>query len=245
MAASPQGGVVLFMRFPNRWKADHQPMRSNVQTPPESSFDFSGVVTLNGSFATGGIIFAPRDVADTLMYIQTGRVKLSVLSKTNKEVIIALLGPGEFLGEGCLGRRNVRTRTATAIAPTVLRIIKRKEMIRALHADPALSDSFLSYLISRNIRIEKDLIDQHTQPSEKRLARALLLLAGTGDRRKLHRFVGISQETLATMIGTTRSRVNFFMNKFRRLGFVRYRGRLGANGGMHINCRRLAKALRR
>jgi CRP/FNR family transcriptional regulator, cyclic AMP receptor protein len=218
-------------------------MSSNIETLPKISFDLGGVVTLNESFATGGIIFSQGDLAETLMYIQKGRVKLSAASKTDKEAIVAILGPGEFLGEVCLGSQNIRMRTATAIVPTALQIIERNEMIRALHTDHALSYCFLSYLLSRNIRIEEDLIDQVSHCSERRLARALLLLAGKGNRRKLHRFAGISQGTLATWIGTTRSRVNFFMNKFRTLGFIEYRGRLDANGGMHINTSLLAKAL--
>jgi CRP-like cAMP-binding protein len=179
------------------------------------------------------------------MYIQRGRVKLSVTSKTDKEAIVAILGPGEFLGEVCLGSQNIRKGTATAIAPTALQVIERNEMIRALHADCALSYCFLSYLISRNIRLEEDFVDQVSQSSERRLARALLLLAGKGTQRKLHRFAGISQETLATMIGTTRSHVNVFMNKFRKLGFIKYHGPLDANGGIHINSSLLAKALRK
>jgi CRP-like cAMP-binding protein len=179
------------------------------------------------------------------MYIKRGRVKLSVVSKTGKEAIVAILGPGEFLGEMCLGSQKIRMRTATAIAPTALQVIERNEMIRALHADQALSYSFLSYLLSRNIRLEEDLIDQVSQSSERRLARALLLLAGSGNRRKLHSFSGISQETLATMIGTTRPRVNFFMNKFRMLGFIKYRGPLDAHGGIEINTSLLATALRK
>jgi CRP-like cAMP-binding protein len=133
-------------------------------------------------------------------------------------------------------------RTATAIAPTVLKIIERNEMLRALRADPALSYAFLSYMLSRNIRIEEDFIDQVSRSSEKRLARALLMLAGNGNQPKQHSFSGISQGTLATMIGTTRSRVNFFMNKFRKLGFIKYHGTLDATGGLHINASRLAKA---
>jgi CRP/FNR family cyclic AMP-dependent transcriptional regulator len=172
-------------------------------------------------------------------------VKLSVASKTDKEAIVAILGPGEFLGETCLGSQNIRIRTATAIAPTALQVIRRSEMIRALRADHALSYRFMSYLISRNIRLEEDLVDQVSHCSERRLARALLLLAGKGNRRKLHRFGGISQGTLAALIGTTRSRVNLFMNKFRTLGFIKYRGRLDANGGILIDTSLLAKALRK
>jgi CRP/FNR family transcriptional regulator, cyclic AMP receptor protein len=210
---------------------------------PKISFDLGGVATLNESFATGGTIFIQGDTAETLMYIQKGRVKLSVASKTDKEAVVAILGPGEFLGEACLGSQKIRIRSATAIAPTAVQVIERNEMIRAFHADNALSYCFLSYLLSRNIRLEDDLIDQVSQCSESRLARAPLLLSVNGNRRKLHRFSGISQGTLATMIGTTRSRVNFFLNKFRMRGFIKYRGRLDANGGMLINRSLLARVL--
>jgi CRP/FNR family cyclic AMP-dependent transcriptional regulator len=220
-------------------------MRSNIEVPPKISFDLGGLVTLNENFAPGGTIFFQGDVAETLMYIRAGRVKLSVASKPDKEAIVAILGPGEFLGEACLGRnRNIRMGTATAIVPTALEIIEKNEMVRALHADHALSYAFLSYLLSRNIRLEEDLVDQVSHSSERRLARALLLLAGQGIRRKRHRFAGISQETLATMIGTTRARVNFFMNKFRKRGFIKYHRLLDANGGLHVNTSRLAKVLR-
>jgi len=218
-------------------------VRSNRNALPKISFDLAAAVTRYESFATGGTIFAQGDIAKTLMYIQRGRVKLSVASGSDKEAIVAILGPGEFLGEACLGSRKIRMRTATAIAPTALQVIERNEMIRALHADRALSYSFLSYLLSRNIRIEDDLIDQVSHSSEKRLARALLLLAGKGNLHKLHRFTGISQGTLAAMIGTTRSRVSFFMNKFRRLGFIKYHGRHDQGGEMQINTSLLTKAL--
>jgi CRP/FNR family transcriptional regulator, cyclic AMP receptor protein len=201
-----------------------------------------GVVTLDESFAPGGTIFSQGDIAETLMYIQKGRVKLSVTSKTGKNAIVAILGPGEFLGEVCLGSQNIRRVTASAIAPTALQVIERNEMMRALHVDHTLSYCFLSYLLSRNIRLEEDLVDQVSHSSEKRLARALLLLAGKGHRRKLHRFAGISQATLAAMIGATRAHVNVFMNKFRERGFIKYRGPLDANGGIQINSSRLAKA---
>jgi CRP/FNR family cyclic AMP-dependent transcriptional regulator len=134
-------------------------------------------------------------------------------------------------------------RTATAIAPTALQVIERNEMIRALHADHVLSYAFLSYMLSRNIRLEEDLVDQVSQGCERRLARTLLLLAGKGNQRNPHRFPGISQGTLAMMIGTTRARVNFFMNKFRKLGFIKYNGRSDQNGEIHINTSLLAAAL--
>jgi CRP/FNR family cyclic AMP-dependent transcriptional regulator len=226
-----------------RNRRPNQPMKSNIEALPKISFNLGGVVTLNKSFATGETIFSQGDTAETLMYIQKGRVKLSVASKTRKEAIVAILGPGEFLGEACIGSQNIRMRTATAIAPTALQVIERNEMIRALHADHALSYCFLSYLLSRNSRLEEDLIDQVSHSGERRLARALLLLAGSGNRRKLHRISGISQGTLATMIGTTRPRVNFFMNKFRMLGFIKYRGSLDPPGGIQINTSLLAKAL--
>jgi len=219
-----------------------QRIRLSMETLPKISFDLAGVVTLKTSFRAGQTIFSQGASAVTFMYIQSGRVKLSVASKTDKEPIVSILGPGEFFGEVCLGSQNLRVRTATAIAPTVLKVIERNEMLRALRADQALSYAFLSYMLSRNIRLEEDLIDQVSQCGERRLARALLLLAGEGNPHNQHSFAGISQGTLATMIGTTRSRVNFFMNKFRTLGFIKYHGSLDANGGLHINTSRLAKA---
>ena len=135
-------------------------MTSNIQAPPKISFDFAGVATIYESFATGGTIFSQGDSAETLMYIQRGRVKLSAVSKAGKEAIVAILGPGEFLGETCLGSQNIRTRTATAMTRTALEVIARNEMIRALRDDRAVSYAFLSYLLSRNIRIEEDLLDQ-------------------------------------------------------------------------------------
>jgi CRP/FNR family cyclic AMP-dependent transcriptional regulator len=222
-----------------------QPMKFNIETSPKISFDLDGVSTINESVAAGSTIFSQGDIAETLMYIQRGCVKLSVTSKTDKDAIVAILGPGEFLGEACLGTQNIRMGTATAIAATALQVIEGNEMVRALHADHALAYCFLSYLISRNVRLEKDLADQVSHSSERQLARALLLLAGKGAQRRLHRFAGISQETLATIIGTTRASVNFFMNKFRKLGFIKYHGPLDANGGIHINSSLLAKARRK
>jgi len=236
MAESARHAIAPKNRGPN------QPMRFNLEAPPKISFDLTGVFTINESVAAGGTIFSQGDTAETLMYIQRGRVKLSVTSTIDKEAIVAILGPGDFLGEACLGSQNIRMGTATAIAATALQVIERNEMVRALHADHALSYCFLSYLISRNIRLEEDLVDQVSHSSERRLARALLLLAGKGAQRRRHRFAGISQETLATIIGATRAHVNFFMNKFRKLGFIKYHGPLDANGGIHINRSLLAKA---
>jgi CRP/FNR family transcriptional regulator, cyclic AMP receptor protein len=134
-------------------------MRSNIEAPPAISFDLAGVATLNEAFATGATIFSQGDIAQTLMYIQAGRVKLSVASEAGEVAIVSILGPGDFLGEECLGSQNIRIRTATAIAPTALQVIERNKMIRALHTDHALSYAFLSYLISRNIRIEEDFVE--------------------------------------------------------------------------------------
>jgi CRP-like cAMP-binding protein len=217
--------------------------KSSIEVVPKITFDLGGVVKLDESFGAGETIFSQGDIAETLMYIQSGRVKLSVDSKTGMQAILAILGPGEFLGEVCLRSHNIRTRTATAMAPTTLQVIERNEMLRALHADRTLTYAFLSYMLSRNIRLEENLVDQVSQGCERRLARALLLLAGKGNHRKQHEFAGVSQKTLAMMIGTTRPRVNFFMNKFRVLGLIKYHGPLNANGGLHINTSRLAKAL--
>ena len=178
----------------------------------------------------GTLVFAQGAAANTVFYIQDGTVKLSVLSAAGKEAVVALLGPGEFFGEGCLAGQPRRMGSATTItATTVLRISKR-EMMRTLHEQHDLSDRFIAHVLARNIRIEEDLVDQLFNSSEKRLARTLLLLARYGTHDSAQRTLPkLSQETLAEMVGTTRSRVNYFMNKFRRLGFIEY------NGGVEIN----------
>ena len=175
-------------------------------------------------------IFSQGDPAKNVFYIQKGGVRLSVVNETGKEAVVAILGPGDFFGEGCLAGQPIRIGTATAITPTTVLVIEKKEMIRVLHAEHAFSDRFISYMLSRNIRVEEDLVDQLFNSSEKRLARTLLLLARYGKEDKPQKMLPkISQEMLAEMIGTTRSRVNLFMNKFRKLGFIKY------NGGLHIN----------
>jgi CRP-like cAMP-binding protein len=157
-------------------------------------------------------------------------VKLTVVSEVGKEAVVAILGPGDFFGEGCLAGQSVRMGTATAITPSTLLVIEKREMLKVLHEQHALSDRFIRFMLARNIRIEEDLIDQLFNSSEKRLARTLLLLARYGTDDKPHGVLPkISQETLAEIIGTTRPRVNFFMNKFRKLGFIKY------NGGLQIN----------
>jgi CRP/FNR family cyclic AMP-dependent transcriptional regulator len=171
-------------------------------------------------------VFSQGDPAKNVMYIQEGGVKLTVVNATGKEAVVAILGPGDFLGEGCLAGQPKCIATATTIAPTTVLIIEKEEMIRVLHTEHAFSDRFLSHMLARNIRVESDLIDQLFNSSEKRLARTLLLLARYGKQDQPERMIArISQETLAEMIGTTRSRVNFFMNKFRNLGFIEYSSR--------------------
>ncbi len=197
-----------------------------------------GVSTRVAEYRRTEKIYSQGEPAKDVMYIQKGGVKLSVLNELGKEAVVAVLGPGDFFGEGSMAGQSVRMGTASAITPTTLLIIEKKEMIRMLHSEHAFSDRFVAYMLSRNIRIEEDLIDQLFNSSEKRLARTLLLLARYGKQDQPQKIVPkVSQEMLAEMIGTTRSRVNFFMNKFRKLGFVRY------NGGLHINSSLLSVVL--
>ena len=162
----------------------------------------------------------------------------SVVNETGKEAVVAVLRPGDFFGEGCLAGQPLRIGTAAAMSTTTVLVIEKKEMIRVLHHEHAFSDRFISYMLSRNIRIEEDLIDQLFNSSEKRLARTLLLLARYGHEDKPQRVLPkVSQEMLAEMVGTTRSRVNFFMNKFKKLGFIKY------NGGLQINSSLLSVVL--
>jgi CRP-like cAMP-binding protein len=182
-------------------------------------------------YGRGESIFVQGDPCDHIMYIQSGGVKLSVLSKTGREAVVAMLGPGDFFGEGCLAGQPLRMGSATAITPSAILLVGKQAMVRLLHKQRGMSDRFIAHMLARNIRIEEDLIDQLFNSSEKRLARALLLLARYGKVDKPVRVVPkISQETLAEMIGTTRSRVSFFLNRFRDLGFIDYNG-----DGMHVN----------
>ncbi|MGA2483392.1 MAG: Crp/Fnr family transcriptional regulator [Candidatus Acidiferrales bacterium] len=172
-------------------------------------------------------VFAQGDPAKNVLYIQEGSVKLTVVNETGKEAVVAIFGPGDFFGEGCLAGQSVCMATATTVAPTTVLVIEKNEMIRALRAEHAFSDRFIAYMLARNIRVEEDLVDHLFNSSEKRLARTLLLLARYGKEDKPHGVLPkVSQEMLAEMIGTTRARVNFFMNKFRTLGFIEYGGML-------------------
>ncbi len=190
----------------------------------------TGVPRKVADFRKSEVIYRQGNPAESLMYIQSGGVRLSVLNAGGKEAVVAMFGPGDFFGEGCMAGQKVRMGTATAIAPTSLFIIPKEEMLRVLHNERELSDHFIKYLLTHNIRVEEDLIDQLFNSSEKRLARTLLLLARYGQKDQSDGVLpNVSQETLAEMVGTTRSRVNFFMNKFRKLGFIEYKGKIKVN----------------
>jgi len=186
--------------------------------------DSAGAARRVVKYSRGTVVFSQGDPATHVFYIQKGSVKLAVLSRAGKEAIVGVIGRGDFFGEGCLAGQPRRMATAAAMTAVTVLAIEKPEMLRVLHSEPALADRFLAHMLARNIRIEEDLVDQLFNSSEKRLARALLLLAryGTDDEQML--LPKVSQETLARIVGTTRSRVNFFMNKFRDLGFIQYDG---------------------
>ncbi|HLZ50696.1 MAG TPA: Crp/Fnr family transcriptional regulator [Candidatus Acidoferrum sp.] len=189
----------------------------------ESFLGLAGLGRKIANFASKETIFAQGDPATSVMFIQEGGVKLSLVNESGKEAVLAILGPADFFGEWCLAGQSIWMATATAIAPTTVLVIEKDKMIRVLHEQNEVSDRFISYMLERNLRAEEDLIDQLFNSSEKRLARTLLLLARYGARGQPEKLIPkVSQETLAEMIGTTRSRVNFFMNKFRKLGFIKY-----------------------
>jgi CRP/FNR family transcriptional regulator, cyclic AMP receptor protein len=208
-----------------------------MKKPKEKrSFDVQSFLSKVGagrtiaSYKNNQIVFSQGDSADSLFYVQKGKVKLMVVSKQGKEAVVAILEPGAFFGEGCLAGQQVRMATASAMSECLLMRLDKAKVVRILLDEPTFSELFLRYLLSRNIRVEEDLVDQLFNSSEKRLARLLLLLANFGKEGKPEPVIAqISQETLAEMIGTTRSRVSFFMNKFRKLGFIQY------NGGLHVH----------
>lgn len=204
----------------------------------QAFLDSAGVARKVVEYRRSEKIYSQGESATNVLYIQKGGIKLSIVNEVGKEAVLAMLGPGDFFGEAGMAGQLVRMGTATAITPATLLVIEKQEMIRVLHSEHAFSDRFVAYMLSRNIRIEQDLVDQLFNSSEKRLARTLLLLARYGQQDQPQKMVAkISQETLAEMIGTTRSRVNFFMNKFRKLGFIKY------NGGLHINTSLLSVVL--
>ncbi|HVS88513.1 MAG TPA: Crp/Fnr family transcriptional regulator [Candidatus Acidoferrum sp.] len=197
---------------------------------PQVFLDTAGVARKIAEYRRGESIYSQGDAAETVMYIQKGGVKLSVVNEFGKEAVVAMFGPSDFFGEGCMAGQSIRMGTATAITPTTILVIDKNELLRVLHAEHELSDHFIAYMLAHNIRVEEDLIDQLFNPSEKRLARTLLLLARYGKQDQPDRILPkVSQETLAEMIGTTRARVNFFMNKFRKLGFIEYNGKIKVN----------------
>jgi CRP-like cAMP-binding protein len=200
--------------------------------------DTAGATRRLLKFRRGETIYSQGDPAKSVRYIQEGGVRLSVINESGKEAVVAVRGPGDFFGEGCLAGQPVCMGTATAIVLTSVLSIDKAEMMRVLRTEHALSDLFIAHMLTRNIRIEEDLVDQLFNSSEKRLARALLLLARYGKDDRPHGVLPkVSQEMLAETIGTTRSRVNFFMNKFRKLGFIKY------NGGLQINTSLLSVVL--
>jgi len=212
----------------------HRPPKARLSTPAfdlKLFLDSTDLGRRVSKFQAKETVFSQGDPAKSVMYIQEGGVKLTVVNATGKEAVVAILGPGDFLGEGCLAGQPKCIATATTIAPTTMLIIEKEEMLRVLHTEHAFSDRFLSHMLTRSIRVESDLIDQLFNSSEKRLARTLLLLARYGKQDQPETMIArMSQETLAEMIGTTRSRVNFFMNKFRSLGFIEYSSR-----EIHVN----------
>jgi CRP/FNR family cyclic AMP-dependent transcriptional regulator len=214
-------------------KVPRSPKRARSKNPDfdvKLFLDSTGLGRKVGKFRAKETVFAQGDPARNVMYIQEGGVKLTVVNTSGREAVIAVLGPGDFFGEGCLAGQAVTMATATTIVPTIVLVIDKNEMIRVLHGEHQFSDRFIAYMLTRNIRVEEDLIDQLFNSSEKRLARTLLLLARYGKPGGPKRVLPkVSQEMLAEMIGTTRSRVNFFMNKFRKLGFIQY------NGSIHVN----------
>jgi CRP-like cAMP-binding protein len=220
------------------------PRKKLLPKPPapaldaQAFLDSAGITKKVAEYAAAAVIFAQGEPGDSVMYIRKGAVRLSVLSHAGKEAIVGVLGSGDFLGEGALAGQPVRMGTATAVSATSVLVVPKRQMIQLLHEAPGFSDRFIEYMLQRNIRIEEDLVDQLFNSSEKRLARTLLLLARYGKEDKPQGVLPkLSQEMLAEMIGTTRSRVNFFMNKFRKLGFIEY------NGGLKINTSLLSVVL--
>jgi CRP-like cAMP-binding protein len=211
--------------------ADH-PMESKAKRPPKAApaplFDIAALLAVatdgcsRESYRAKGIVFNQGDAADDVFYIEAGSIQISVVSEQGKEGVIALLGAGEFVGEGCLAGQVLYLSSAIAQGSSMVIKIPKATMIRTLHAQPALAEMFTTYLLSRNVQIEADLVDQLFNSSEKRLARTLLLLANYGKDGEMVAIPTVNQDVLAARVGTTRSRINFFMNKFRKLGFIEY-----------------------
>ncbi|MEO8678254.1 MAG: Crp/Fnr family transcriptional regulator [Vicinamibacterales bacterium] len=206
--------------------------RKRPEFDVEGYLQSAGVSRTVAQYRRGEAVFAQGDRGEDVRYLQKGSIKLSVLSRVGKEAVLAILGPGDFFGEGALAGQSVRMATATALAASTVLVIEKPAMVNLLHHESAFSDRFIAYMLARNTRIEADLVDQLFNSSERRLARTLLLLARYGQPDAPRTLPKISQETLAEMIGCTRSRVNFFMNKFRKLGFIEYNGTLKINNSL-------------
>jgi CRP/FNR family cyclic AMP-dependent transcriptional regulator len=238
IAVDPRSGGVKAMQAaaPQPWPGN---TRFKTKLEEKQAFDAQAFLVSAGAarkvveYESSETVFTQGDSATSVLYIQRGGVKLTVVNEVGKEAVVAILGSGDFLGEGCLAGQPRRVETAVTTTPSTVLVIEKPEMIRLLHAKGALSDQFIKHLLSRNIRIEADLLDQLFNSAEKRLARTLLLLARYGKQDKPEKIVpGISQEVLAEIIGTTRSRVNYFLNNFRKLGFIEYTSR---SRGLQIN----------
>src|SRR6202795_811787 len=208
----------------------HAKNRKTNLFDPQMFLDTAGISRRIAEFRKNEPIYSQGDAAGSVMYVQKGGVKLSVVNGSGKEAVVAMFGPTDFFGEGCMAGQTIRMGTATAITPTTILVIEKQELLRVLHAEQGLSDHFIRYMLAHNIRVEEDLVDQLFNSSEKRLARTLLLRARYEKQDQPVRVLPkVSQETLANMVGTTRSRVNFFMNKFRKLGFIEYNGKIKVN----------------
>jgi CRP/FNR family transcriptional regulator, cyclic AMP receptor protein len=204
--------------------------RQNASFDPKSFLAKVGEGRSISKYRKDQVVFTQGDSADSVFYIQKGKVKVTVVSEQGKEAVVAVLGPDDFFGEGCLAGQPRRMATVSAMADGLFMRLEKAAIVRVIHDEPAFSEMFIAHLLARTIRVEEDLVDQLFNSSEKRLARALLLLANFGKEGRPEPVIAkVSQETLAEMIGTTRSRVSFFMNKFRKLGFIDY------NGGMEVH----------
>src|SRR6202047_1478697 len=214
-------------------------LKQKLAFDAQAFLDSAGVARKVTEFKRAEVVYAQGDATESVMYLQSGGVKLTVVNEVGKEAVVAILGPGDFFGEGCLAGQPVRMGTATAITPSTVLVIEKNEMFKVLHEEHGLSDRFIRFMLARNMRIEENLVDQLFNSSEKRLARTLLLLARYGKEDQPHGLLPkMSQEMLAEMVGTTRSRVNFFMNKFRTLGFIKY-----DNDGLHVDSSLLSVVL--
>ncbi len=207
--------------------------KKRIVFDPKTFLSHVGSGRTQTGYRPNAVVFAQGDPADSVFYLQKGKAKVVVVSKRGKEAVLAILGPGNFFGEGCLTGQPRRMATVKAMTECSIMRVEKQAMVRVLHDEPKFAEMFISYLLGRNIRVEEDLVDQLFNSSEKRLARTLLLLANFGKDEKPEPVVAkISQETLADMIGTTRARVSFFMNKFRRLGFIEYNGNLRVHNSL-------------